>query len=468
MKVLLAVPPRRKENIFHIVPPLGLGYLSKVLKKENVDVALVNCVKDGLDPASFVRNVLELKPDIVGYQVFSSDIGPVREALAVVRSRAPRIVQLVGGYHPSCVPEMAMTTHFPDADFGFAGEAELGLPALAGMLERGEHGYDGVPGLLWRRDGKLVVNAPRFCDDLDGLGMPDWDLINPLDYQRTLQTIMVKAMPVAPIVATRGCPFRCTFCAAHNINGRRVRGRSAENVVTEMDYLHRRFGIREFQLHDDNFTWRRDFVVRFCELLRGEGRRYFWSFPNGMRLDTIDRELLLQMKAAGCYSICVGIESGSDRVLKMIRKNLSVREIREKIRLIRSVGLPVTGSFILGFPGETLDDLRKTEEFILGEDLFAAHIFMFHPLPGTELFDELVKSGELDDTYLGYSAEHSSYADCVYAPKGITRAELKKIHRRINRAFYLRPKRIWTILSKLRSPRVIYYFVKRAIAYLFR
>ena len=466
MKILLAVPPRARKSIFHIIPPLGLGYLSAALKREGMEVELLNSIKDGLDQDRFIDRAGEMEPDVVGYQVFTSDVKPVRELSARIKSIHPRVVQVVGGYHPSAVPERSMEIDFPDVDFAFAGEAETGFPILLKKLERGEGGFEDVPGLVWRRDGGVVVNAPHFVQDLDRLGMPDWELINPLEYQKTLTTIMIKAVPFAPILASRGCPYRCTFCSAHRVSGRRVRVRSAENVVAELDYLHNRFRIKEFQVQDDNFTWDRDFVMKFCDLLTSEGRKYYWSFPNGMRLNTLDRELLSRMKEAGCYSINIGIESGSDRVLKMIKKSLKVSEIREKIRLIREAGLPVTASFVIGFPGETLEDIRKTEELILSEDFFAAHIFMFHPLPGTEAFDQLVESGEIDEDYLGFDADHSSFADAVYSPKGITREELKKIHRRINRAFYLRPGRMLKILVKIKA-RTLFYFFKRAFSYLF-
>jgi anaerobic magnesium-protoporphyrin IX monomethyl ester cyclase len=467
MKVLLVIPPKAAKNVFHIVPPLGLGYLSASLKKHKIKVELVDCVKDHLNHDLFSERVAKISPDIVGYQVFTSDVRSVSEAIERVKAIDPNIVNVVGGYHPSAAPEMTMERHFPRADFGFVGQAEIEFAKFVKYLETGQGRFEDIGGLLWRRNEKIAINPQHFHHNLDELGMPDWDLINPLEYQKTLSTIMVKATPFAPMIATRGCPYRCTFCSGYKINGRKVRSRSAKNLLAEMDYLHNIYGIREFQMLDDNFTWNRDFVIELCDLLISGKRNYYFSFPNGIRLDTLDRELCLKMKAAGCYSICVGIESGSDRILKMIKKHLTVSEIKEKIKVIREVGLPVTGTFILGFPGETREDMRKTEQLLMSTDLFAAHIFMFHPFPGTEAFDQLVESGKLDDKFLGYEADHSSLADCVYSPEGISMQELRRIHRRLNRAFYLRPKRIWKILLTLKSPRVLFYFLKRAFSYLF-
>lgn len=467
MKVLLVIPPKAKKNIFHILPPLGIGYLSSALKRNNIEVEFINCVKDYLDHGKLNKRVKEINPDIIGYQAFSSDIQSVNEAVRVIKSFSPNIVHIVGGYHSSSIPEQAMSRDFPDTDFGFAGEAEIGLPKLVKKIADRNGDFSDVPGLIWRKDGKIVVNSPCFYEDLDEIGMPDWDIINPLDYQKTLQTIMVRAMPVAPIIASRGCPYQCTFCAGHKINGRKIRMRSAETVVAEMNYLHDKFGIREFHIEDDNFTWYRDFVMKFCELLLSGKHKYFWAFPNGLRLNVLDKELLLMMKRAGCYSICVGIESGSDRVLQSIKKKLKVSEIKEKLKIIHDIGLPVTGFFMLGFPSETLEDIRQTEKLIMESNFFAIHLFMFHPLPGTEAFSQLVETGELSRNYLGYNAEHSSYADCVYTPKSISAEQLKSIHRRINRSFYLKPKRIFKILSKIKSPTALFYFTKRAISYMF-
>ena len=467
MKVLLVIPPKAKKNVFHILPPLGIGYISAALKKNNIEVEFVNCIKDYLNHDQLVERIKDIGPDIIGYQIFSSDIQSVKEAIARIKSFNSNIIHIVGGYHPSSVPEQAMTKDFPDADFGFIGEAEIGLPKLVKKISEKDQDYKDVPGLIWRHEGRIIINAPCYYENLDDIGMPDWDIINPLDYQKTLQTIMVRAMPVAPIVASRGCPYQCTFCAGHKINGRKIRMRSAESVVAEMDYLHNKFGVKEFHIEDDNFSWYRDFVMKFCELLLSGKRKYYWAFPNGLRLNALDKELLSKMKESGCYSICVGVESGSDKVLQSIKKKLKVSEIKEKIKLIREVGLPVTGFFILGFPGETLEDIRQTEELIMSTDFFAIHLFMFRPLPGTEAFENLVKTGELSEDYLGYNADHSSYADCVYAPKSITMEQLHGIHRRINRSFYLRPDRLIKILLEIKSPTALFYFSKRAISYMF-
>jgi len=135
---------------------------------------------------------------------------------------------------------------------------------------------------------------------------------------------------------------------------RRIRRRSVDNVVQEMDHLHSKYGIREFHIEDDNFTSSKEFVLGFCKRLQEDSRRYYWSFPNGIRLDTLDEEMLHAMKGAGCYSLCIGIESGSDRILKKIRKGLTRNEIIEKIRLIRRVGLPSLGFSSSAFRGRPL------------------------------------------------------------------------------------------------------------------
>jgi len=344
--------------------------------------------------------------------------------------------------------------YFGDAlDFAFAGEAETGLPRLLDTLgeERGDRGWGGafdrVPGLVWR-DGIEVKENPRiFEEDLDSLEVA-WDLIPPASYPRAPHGAYFRQFPVAPIVTSRGCPFRCRFCAVECVSGRKVRRRSVENVVSEIEILRDRYGVREIHIEDDNFTGEKEYVLAFCEVMRRRAPGITWTCPNGVRVDTLDEEMLAAMKGAGLYFLSVGIESGSDRILRKMKKSLEVAKIEEKIRVIRQAGIGVSGFFMLGFPGETPEEMEATIDFALRLPLARASFTNFQPFPGSEEFDRLRESGEIAVDWETFAPTLQSTS---YHPPGITGPDLRRLRKRALRKFYARPSVAWGMLREIRS-----------------
>ena len=248
---------------------------------------------------------------------------------------------------------------------------------------------------MWRDEsGNIVVNKQQHIENLDSLEMPAWNLMGLNSYPKIPPTLLFKKQPFAPISVTRGCPFSCTFCAAH-IHGRKIRSRSIDNVLMEIDLLYRDYGIREFYIVDDNFTADKAMVKKFCSEIIN--RKYDIAFcnPNGVRLDTLDMEMLTLMKKAGWYYLSVGIESGSQPVLDHMKKRINITLVREKVSIIRKAGLEVYGFFIVGYPTETLEDIKKTVNLALELDLIGANFSCFHPLPGTAIFEMLVQNGKI-------------------------------------------------------------------------
>ena len=176
-----------------------------------------------------------------------------------------------------------------------------------------------------------MVNPPIFVETLDEFGMPSWDLLRPDTYPLAPHGGFFKNYPIAPIIITRGCPFSCTYCAGHLISGKKIRHRSIDKVIEEIKVLYYQYGIREIHIEDDNFTFYHDLVYEFCRKLKENHLNISWTCPNGIRLDSLTKELLMAMKGAGLYGISVGVESGSDKILKDMRKSLTKEKIREKL-----------------------------------------------------------------------------------------------------------------------------------------
>ncbi len=448
-KILLFRPYNRTSML---IPNHGLGYLAAALRNSGYDVELTDCIRERMTHEMFAEFIRDREDLLIGVQVFTFDLNSTAQHLKTIRVRFPDVPICLGGPHPSAMPEQTLKD-FPEADFVFNGEADRSLPALAekiaGGAAPGREDFSGIANLVWRRNGEFVHNEREVIEDLDSLGMPAWDLIDPLSYPLAPQGTFLKKVPFAPIIVTRGCPFKCTFCAGYIIGGRRLRSRSVENVIDEIEYLVKNYGIKEIHIQDDNFTFYRDFVVNFCQSLLKKNLGIVWACPNGVRLDTLDEEVLRLMEDSGCWSIAVGIESGSQRILKLMKKNLTLDKVREKLALIRkTTRIRVTGFFILGYPSETPEEMKKTVDFSLKLDIDKVNFGILMPLPGTEVTRLLQKKGLLgDDIDWSRMSEYRS----PYTPPGFTEKSFRKIFQKAFFRFYFRPHIIYRFLGEIRS-----------------
>ncbi len=293
--------------------------------------------------------------------------------------------------------------------------------------------------------------------------MPAWDLLKPENYPESQHGAFFENFPIAPIITTRGCPFNCTFCAGKLNTGSILRKRSVDRIIEEIKYLHDTRHIREFHIVDDNFTLDKEFAKKVLKEIIKLNLKISFSVPNGIRLDTLDKEILLLMKNAGFYLISIGVESGSDRVLKMMGKHLSIKQIKDKISLIKSVGLDAAGFFILGYPGEKEKEIKKTINFSLNLGLLRANYFLFLPLPGTTVFQQLQKGGgigEIEYNKLSFTAP--IFTD------NLSKKRLKTLQRQAFLRFYfLRPKILLKNLLKIKKPAQVKFLLRRAIHWLF-
>ncbi|MBN2382341.1 B12-binding domain-containing radical SAM protein [bacterium] len=438
MRIVLVKPPSK---IHLVVPPIGLAYLAAGCGGHEVDI--LDCLRDRYDHQDFKRYIQQKKPDLVGLTAFSLEIDSALHCLQIVKSIDPGIVTIVGGAHASNVPEEVLRC--PDTDYIMIGEGDRAFPKFADAVQNGSD-VSALPGLGYRFKDEIRINAPQLITDLDSIPFPRFDLLRLDEYPRTYQA---RRFPVAPIITSRGCPFECTFCSGHTISGRTFRARSPRNVLEEIRVLIEHFQVKEISIYDDNFTLNKRRTRQICELLVQADLDLIWNLPNGLRIETLDAELLKLMKRAGCYEICSGIESCSDPVLRAMKKNISWDTIKNKVPLISRAGIRSTGFFILGYPTETRKDMAQTVKNSRKLKLDRARFFLFQPLPGSEAFMNLVQQKiidpDLDWNCMDYSKAH------VVPPGFTSKKELEKIQRNAILFFYLRPfiliKYIWQNLS---------------------
>lgn len=467
MKIFLVRPIVSNFKRLNAVPPIGLGYLSSALKKAGFETKIIDCVAKNYTFKEFSKIVENESPAILGFQTFSQDVDVVNKCIDIVKKINPTVITIVGGPHSSGVRQK-IYNHIPEVDFAFQGEGEVGLVQLSKIIREKKYlnlissnELASVPGLIWRKNGHIYANPPIFVKNLDELGFPDWELMDPSTYPHAPQGIIFKSLPVAPIIATRGCPFQCTFCAGHTISGRAIRRRSIENIISEIRMLNNHYNVKEIHILDDNFTFDKDYVRNFCLSLLKNNLKINWCCPNGLRLDSLTEDIVHLMMRSGCYYISVGIESGVDRILKAMHKRLTTKQIRQQVLMIKKSGMDVNGFFIIGYPGETEADICKTIDFAKSLPLTRAAFYNFLPLPGSEIYKTLTEKDELKE--INYNDFFQG--DVPYVTQGFSRSQLKCLQRRAFREFYLRPATFFSLIAKIRSFNQLLYILKRAAVY---
>lgn len=461
-KIVLVVPLSRTH---YVVPPIGLGYIATALRNKGFnDIVILDCLKEKLGLKGLQKSLVQLAPAVVGFQLYSYDFPFVVKSIEIVKELLPESIVIIGGPHVSAAGTLALR-EIPGADFGFVGEGEVGVPLLMKRLLREESiSFRDVPGLIYREDDGIHMNPRAVITGLDDLGFPAWDLMVPGEYPDSPQGGFYKNFPIAPISTTRGCPYSCTFCGSVVNMGKKLRFRSISMVLREMQMLYNDYGVREFHIIDDMFNFRKQRVSDFCSGVKDHQLDISYTFPNGLRLNHLDLETLRMMRDTGAYSFNVGIESGSQRILDMMKKTLTLELIEEKVNLVVEAGLEPCGFFIIGFPGETIEDIKATIKFAKQLKLKRAHFSNFLPLPGTEATRQLIENKEIDKPVW----EDLFYSKVPYAPKGISKRKLKSLQRRAYLSFHFRPSIMFRILLEIKSMNHLKLTLKRIWDYLFR
>ena len=366
--------------------PLGLMYLAAAVRAQGHKVALADLnLIQAAGPQALGPWLEELDPQVVGLSAPFSLMSPaVRELAAFVKQVSPGALVAAGGAHASACPAEVLA--WPEVDLVFLGESEDSFcEYLAGADAAG------IDGLAYRVDGRIAVNPKRcWIKDLDRLPFPARDLVDLTAYwERSGRAGQGRW---TSFITSRGCPYACVFCSVHTVWGRRWRPRGPQNVVAELRELKERFGLDTLSLEDDNFTLKLDRAKEILRLLLAEGLEFKWATPNGLRADRLDEELIKLMKQAGFTQAKVAIESGHPRVnRKVIGKKLDLDKAKEVVALAAREGLPPSAFFVLGFPGETPEEMLTTISYALQMrelGLMGADFFMATPYPGTDLLKQ--------------------------------------------------------------------------------
>ncbi|RMF92643.1 MAG: radical SAM protein [Candidatus Schekmanbacteria bacterium] len=445
MKVILTRP------FYHthlITPPLGIGYLSSFIKAAGFeDVTIIDGLNRDLSNDEIVEECVKAECNIVGISIISDYRKEAFDLSKKLKKKGLTVV--LGGPHVSALPKMSLEDS--NADYAICGEGEVTFVELIRQIASGEKYVGNIPGLLSK--GNAEITPRDFIEDLDSIPFPDWAQINPAKYKKAPHGGLIKNFPVAPVVSSRGCPFVCTFCASPNLWKKKIRFRSAKNVVDEIEYLVREFKIKEIHFEDDNLTLKRSHIEDICNEILSRNIRISWATPNGIRVETVTPELLKLMKESGCYYLAFGIESGNQQILDNIKKKTKLETIEYAVREASKAGILTQGFFIFGLPGETEETIQETINFAKKIPLDRAQFLLLDVLPGSELFETIGNSSLLNQNY-------RSYQEVSWLPAGLDRKTLQNAPARAFRSFFMRPKQLFSLL-RFFNPSQLTFIIRR-------
>ena len=425
MKVLMINPPYNSSKykfIGLVAPPLGIAYIAAMLEKNGITVKILDAPALEIGHEAVKNEIQKYSPDIVAVTSVTPTIESALKTAKISKEACPNAVTVLGGYHPTFTYQEVLKNDF--VDIVVCGEGELTMVELVDSLENGKNLRE-VKGIA-TKDFKTLPRG--IIKDLDSIPFPARHLL-PMDEYKILNM----KLTTGTIVSGRGCPYKCSFCASSAMHGQKLRLRSAENVVDEMEYLVNDHNIEMVAFMDDTFTLNNKRVYEICETIKDRGLDNYWGCT--ARVDTISEDLLKTMKDAGCITMFLGVESADQQFLNQINKNTNINRIKKTFQLTKDFGMRTIATVVLGMPGDTKRSITTTIKFVKTLDPSYAVFSLATPYPGTDFYlnavsENLIKINDWSKyTLLSPVLET---VDCSLD-------ELKKLQKKAFKEFYLRP-----------------------------
>jgi radical SAM superfamily enzyme YgiQ (UPF0313 family) len=433
MNVLFINPPYRsriQEFLGSHGPLLGFGSMSYQLETTGHNTEIVDCPTLGLDLDAATKCVVKFDPDVVGITATTPSFSVACQMAQAVKNVKPDCVVVMGGPHVSF--EDQSTLQCPYVDVVVRGEGEETITDLVTRLEQGTS-LSQVLGISYKEQGvvKRTLDRP-FIEDIDALSV---------SYQKLpMQRYCFEGNSYATIVSSRGCPYRCVFCASSRLHGKRWRCQSAERVGREVRFLVDTYGVRHIEFLDDLFTLDNARVEALCRIFTQEKLDVQWFCS--ARVDTLSKPLLATMKRAGCIGIYMGVESGCQRILNLLKKGISVHQVRKAVQAVKDAGIETIATFIVGIPGESTGDIRQTIRFAQRLQPDYAQFTFCTPYPGTELYEfASVNNLLLTEDWRKYTT-----MEPVLKVPGVSSKELWRLFKEAYLSFV--PSSLWKLVKK--------------------
>jgi anaerobic magnesium-protoporphyrin IX monomethyl ester cyclase len=430
-----APPPYSPWGLSGRLPPLGLAYVAAALEKADFQVQILDNYNIRKPIEEVKKEIGKLEPEIVGITCGSVTYRPCIETAKAVKEVLPSCKIVVGGWQPTYMPESLLQHH--EIDYLVMGEGERAMVELANSITKGKGKSDAakISGVAYRDNGKTVKVPSTLIEDLDQIPFPARHLLPMHIYNR--RAPYFDANPMDTMNVVRGCPYNCAYCETKKLWGSRVRAFSPPRVVAEIRDLAQNYGSRGIYFVGDNFTINKKRTSELCKLMKKENLDVEWVCDS--RVDQVSRELLREMKDAGCRTVWFGVESGSPRILEKLNKKISMEQVTHAFKLCKEVGIRIACSFMLGIPGETIGDMEATFKFARKLDPDWCQFNTFVAVPGSTLYKEVMENklyDRVEDFVTYVKTEEFDYKTVV------------KIQKRFHSNFNKSPKRI---LRKIRQ-----------------
>lgn len=435
MRVLLAMPNSAndiRDSLGFASAPLGLAYIASYLREfGDHEVVIHDGMLDQTTDKDFGKLLSSIRPDIVGISAQATPaIYDAYRLAELVKEYDPDCSTVVGGAHVSFADDLTLNES-PQIDFVARGEGERVMYDLVSELESGR--YTEVKGITYR-DGSTIKRNPRPppIKDLDSIPFPAYDLLD-------MGAYFQGPVRAGTMVSSRGCPYRCTFCSSSRLSGKKWRGRSAENVIEEVELLRKKYKVNEIEFLDDLFSYDSRRVKNICDMMETHAATLRWTCS--VRADLLSRNprMAQWLKRGGCHMVYMGVESGSQRILDLMRKGVSLNQVWRANAIAKHAGLQRIFSFIFGYPTETRKEAESTIALARHLDPELAQFTICTPYPGTPLYKEAEREGWLG----ARSWRDYSVLAPVMKLSTMSKAQIRKILYEAYLMFYIRPSYLW-------------------------
>ena len=407
------------------IPPLNLMYLAAALENVSIPVKIID---DDLYQAGFdkITNLAsKIDPKVVGITATTATIKNALEYIKNIKKALPNTLTVIGGSHPTFMPYETLKSE-KTLDAVVIGEGE---ETIVDIADNARKNLSGIKGISYRNDDKIRKTPSRpLIKDLDSLPFPARHLVPFKSYELSSQA--------GGMITSRGCVFSCNYCSSSLIMGKKFRTRSPENVVDELEELSYKYGLKEVAFLDDIFMLNKKRAGMIADEIKR--RDIDVSFIASSRVNNVDKRLLESLKDSGMSTLYCGVESGSQRVLDLMGKGITLKQAENAFKIAKNVGIDVVGSFILGYPGETVEEMNQTIDFSIKLDPDYCQYSILTPFPGTPIYYELKHKGLLDtENWDKYTVINSVIN---YEKLGLSKKLVEKKLARAYLKFYTRPK----------------------------
>jgi radical SAM superfamily enzyme YgiQ (UPF0313 family) len=420
--------------------PISLPMIAGALEAKKHQVNLLDCIANDVDVEGLKKAIRDYDPQFVLFNMSTATSSSDVEVINMMRSLTKAHFTVIGN-HATSLPEEVLNDS--GLDSVIRREPELTAQDLVDALEKGR-GLGEVLGISFKdKDGTVVHNEDRpFNENLDDLPFAARHLLDNARY-----TLPVINEPYTLIITSRGCPYSCIYCTAYQYYGKKVRLRSAENVVDEMQECLEKHGLRNFTMWSDTFNQNRKFVMEVCGELKKRGLEKKIRWMANSRVDHVDPEVLREMRSSGCIGVSYGVESGVEEILKNMKKGATAEQARIAVKQTKEAGIEVLTHIIFGLPGETIETINETIKYVKELDPDYAQFYCAIPFPKTELEEMGKKNGWIStDDYAKYELNQP-----ILNLPGLSMEQLQEARKRAYREFYLRPSYILKRLRKIKG-----------------